>query len=230
MATVSSVVESTAAEETQVAVSRTTVVAVGLALSAVVAAANLLGRPIAAVDTEIYAELEAVRNAYWTFTLVGGMSTALAYILAGIATCMLVVRRGATLATAGAILLCIGGVLFSAGFFASGAVSWVTTGGTGSDPAFFAYYQEHSFRAFAPQMIGFLLSTVGFILIGIALWRSQVVPRWFAAAIPVTAIVTILSGTGIIYDLLHAVFMGTVVALAWFLLRADRAMPLGAGE
>lgn len=230
MATISSAVESTAAEATHIAVSRTTIVAVGLALSAVIAAANLLGRPIAAIDTEIYAELEPVRNAYWTFALVGGVSTALTYILAGIAACMLVLRRGATLATAGAVLLCIGGVLFGAGFFASGAVSWVSTGVVAGDPTFFDYFQEHSFRAFAPQLVGFLLSTIGFILVGVALWRSRVVPRWLAAAIPVTAVVTILSGTGIIYDVLHAVFMGTVVALAWFLLRADRALPIGAGE
>jgi heme O synthase-like polyprenyltransferase len=56
------------------------------------------------------------------------------------------------------------------------------------------------------------------------------VPRWLAISIPVSFVVMILGGTGIVYDLLHAVFMATLVTLAWYLLRASRTGSQPAGK
>lgn len=221
MATVTSAARGIEAT-TGFSLSRPKVIAVGMAFTAVVSAINLLGRPIAAIDTDAYAEVAAVRNDYWTFALIGGISMGVVYLLAGIATCMLVTRRGATLATLAAVLLTIGGIAFATGFFALGSVSWFTTGGEAGDSAGFEFFQEHSIRAFGPQMVGFLLATVGIILAGVALWRSRTVPRWLAIAIPATSVLAIISGTGLVYDLINAVFMATIVALAWMLFRSDR--------
>lgn len=201
---------------------RKQVVAICLMIAAFVSAVNLLARPIPALDHEVFEQVAGSRNAIWTFSLVGGLAIGLTYVLAGIAVCLLVSRRGATLATSAGLLLGIGGVAFASGFFSSGVMGWMTTGASPDDTTFFDYFWDHSARAFGPQLAGFLLAFVGFVLTGIALWRSRAVPRWLSAAVPATLVLTFLAGAGIVYDVLHAIFMGTLVVLAWHLLMQNR--------
>jgi hypothetical protein len=196
--------------------SRTAVVAVLLAAGAVTAAVNLLLRPVPALDFGTYAVMRAERDAVWLFSLLGGVSTAVAQLTAGLAACLLTPRKGAALATIGAVLTGLAGVLFCAGFFAIGAVDWYLTADAAGGQALFTYFQSESGQVFGIQAIGFLLSVLGFVVLGAALWRSRAVPRWLAAAVPLSQIAMIAGGAGIVYDVLHAVFMATLVAIAWF--------------
>ncbi|WP_084966032.1 hypothetical protein [Thermoactinospora rubra] len=195
--------------------SRTAVLAVLLAVGAVTAAANLLLRPIPALDFGTYAAVRAERDAVWLFSLLGGVSTAVVQLTAGLVACVLIRHKGAALATIGAVLTGLAGVLFCAGFFAIGAVDWYLTADASGGQALFAYFQSASGQVFGIQAIGFLLSVLGFIVLGAALWRSRAVPRWLAAAVPLSQIAMIAGGAGIVYDVLHAVFMATLVAIAW---------------
>ncbi|MEU4408011.1 hypothetical protein AB0F88_26135 [Streptosporangium sp. NPDC023963] len=195
---------------------RTAVVTVLLAAGAVLAAANLLLRPVPALDFGSYAALRAERDAVWLFGLLGGIGTAVAHLAAGLSACLLIRRKGATLATIGAVLTGLAGVLYCAGFFAIGAVDWYLTADATGGQALFAYFQDNSGKVFGVQAIGFLLSVLGFAVLGTALWRSGAVPRWLAAAVPLSLVTMIAAGTGVIYDVLHAVFMATLAALAWF--------------
>ena len=136
-------------------------VAALLVASAVVAAGTILGRPLAAVDFGDLEALASQRNEVWVFSLLSGLSIGATYLLAGIATCLLVIRRGARLATTGAVLTGIGGLSFSAGFFAVGATSWFASAELASRSAHFDYLQNYAMRAFGPQMAGFLLSVLG---------------------------------------------------------------------
>jgi len=205
--------------------SRPVSVAALLALSAVIAAAAILGRPLAAANFDNFAAFAAQRNEVWVFSLVSGLAIGASYILAGIATCLLVVGRGAGLATAGAVLTGLGGLSFTSGFFALGASSWFATADVPGGAEHFEFVQDHAMRAFGPQAAGFMLSVLGFLLLAAALWRSQEVPRWLPIAIPVAIVVMIGSGTGRTYDVMHGVFMATLVGLAWFLWMAGRRTP-----
>jgi hypothetical protein len=164
--------------------------------------------------------VSAHRNEVWVFSLVSGLSIGATYLLAGMATCLLVTGRGARLATAGAVMTGIGGLSFSAGFFALGAASWFASADLAGRAAHFEYLQDNAMRAFSPQMAGFLLSVVGMLLLATSLWRSRSVPRWLPVAIPVAIVLMIGSGTGRVYDVMHAVFMATMVTLGWSLWRS----------
>lgn len=197
-------------------------VAALLVASAAIAAGAILGRPIAAVDFDDLGVLAAQRNELWVFSLVSGLSIGASYVLAGIATCLIVTGRGASLATAGAALTGIGGLSFSAGFFTLGAASWFASADLPGQAAHFEYLQDNAMRAFGPQMAGFLLSMVGMFLLAWSLWRSHAVPRWLPLAIPVAIVLMIGSGTGLVYDVMHATFMATLIALGWSLWRSRR--------
>jgi hypothetical protein len=199
---------------------RSGTVAVFLIVSAVVAAGAILGRPIAAVDFDKLGVVAAHRNEVWLFSLVSGFAIGATYVLAGIATCLLVTARGARLATAGAVLTGLGGLSFAAGFFTLGAASWFASADLPGRAAHFEYLQDNTMRAFGPQMAGFLLSVVGMLLLAWSLWRSHAVPRWLPIAIPVAIVLMIGSGTGRVYDVMHAVFMATLVTLGWSLWRS----------
>ncbi len=209
----------------QQSVSRAATVAALLAVSAAIAAAAILGRPLAAVDFDNLDVFKGERNEVWVFSLVSGLAIGASYVSAGIATCLLVVGRGARLATAGAVLTGIGGLCFTSGFFALGAASWFASADGPGGPEQFQYLQDNAMRAFGPQAGGFLLSGIGFLLLAAALWRSREVPRWLPVAIPVALVLMIGSGTGRAYDVLHATFMATLVCLGWFLWLGSRRAP-----
>jgi hypothetical protein len=68
---------------------RSTIVAVALMIMPVIAAAVLLGRPLAAVDLDDYAAVEPVRNAYWLFSVAAAISMGITYVATGLAGCPL---------------------------------------------------------------------------------------------------------------------------------------------
>lgn len=207
---------------------RAPVVSAVLAIAALVAAVNLLARPLAATDVDRYRSLAPARDAVWTFSLIGGFATGVAYIAAGLAVCMLVQYRGAAWATTGAVLTGLGGILFCAGFFAWGAVSWYATSDAvpaDASRALFAFVQDESGRAFGPQIIGFGLSLLGIVALGVALWRARSAPRWLAVAVPLTLFAAIFSGTGIAYDVLFSLFLATLGGIAWYLWRPAGSDP-----
>lgn len=207
---------------------RALVVSVVLVVAALVAAVNLLARPLAAADVDRYEALAPARDAVWTFSLVGGFATGVAYVALGLAVCMLVPRRGAAWATVGAVLTAFGGILFCAGFFAWGAVGWYATSSAvpaDASRAVFAFLQADDGHAFAPQIAGFGLSLLGIVALAVALWRGRSVPRWLTVAVPLSLLAAILSDTGVAYDVLYAVFMATLVGIAWCLWRTARTAP-----
>ena len=203
------------------------VVAGALAASATVAAVAMLARPLAAEDWHDYAAFSAERDATWLFSVVVGIATGAAFLSLGLAVCLLVQGRGAGLATSAAVLPGLGGLGFASGFFASGALNWYATSDAVPESVatdLMTYAEDHPLHVFAPQMAGFLLSSLGCLLVAAALWRSRAVPRWLAVGVPITLVLMIMAGTGVAYDLMFAVFMASFVAVAWQLWR-DRPTP-----
>lgn len=201
---------------------RIRLLAVALALAAAVSAVNILGRPVLAVDTTSFEHVAPARDAVWRFALVGATSTGVAFTAAGLAGCRLVTGRGARLATVSALLTALGGLGFAMGFFAMGATTWYATSAAAGDSA--AALVDHigaeSLHAFGPQIAGFLMFVLGYLLLAVALWRSRAVPRWLPVGIAATFVLGQLAGTGIAFDVVNAPFMGTMVALAWYVWRS----------
>ena len=205
-------------------VARRRSVAVVLALGAIAAAVNLLARPVLAEDSSVFAQVAPERDAVWVFGLVGAISTATAYLAVGLAACLLVSARAAGLATMGALLAGLGALGYASGFFAFHTLSWYGTADVlrPQGKEFLSYVGDNSGHVFGPQAIGFLLCSLGYLVIAAALWRSRAVPRWLPIAIAVAFVLTMLAGSGIAFDVVHAVYMGTFVSVAWFVWRAPQ--------
>ena len=171
---------------------RTLVVAATLALASAVVALVLLFRPWPVRNSFLYQELAPVRDAIWTAIFVDAISFAAIGLSLSLAVCLLARDRGARLATVGAIVTTLGGVLFAMGAFAFAALTWYVT-----DPAALPVAEGTSFLEYAvanpehvmlPQLLGFLLYTLGTLILAAAMLRSGSVPRWLPIAIIGTTI------------------------------------------
>ncbi len=116
----------------------------------------------------------------------GQLLLALGFVLLGavaLATAMLVRARGGALATAGALLLLIGGTAFGAAMFMYGGTAYLNaTNATLTDGAGVAFQAaaEDSGALGAPFPIGFFGIIIGVVLCALALWRSGAVAWWQA--------------------------------------------------
>jgi hypothetical protein len=171
---------------------RTLIVAATLALAAGVVAIVLLFRPWPVHNSFLYPELAPVRDAIWTAILVDAVAFAAIGISFSLVVCLLAPGRGARIANVGAIVTTLGGMLFAMGAFAFAAMTWYIT-----DPAalpvadgtrLFEYTVANPEHVLLPQMLGFLLFTVGTLILAAALFRSGSVGRWVPIAIVVTTV------------------------------------------
>lgn len=195
-----------------------------LGLSALAVAANLLLRPIPALEFEQFAAVQAARDGVWLFGLVSGFGTAVAYVAYGLTVCLLAPARGSVFATLGALCTGLGGIAFAMGLFSSTTLTWYATGAeaqAGQDGAsVFASFVASPAHAFAPQIGGFLLGTVGIILLSIALWRSRSLPRVVAVAPAVLAVLGFFLDIAPLFDLSQALLMVSLVVIGGYMCRA----------
>lgn len=86
---------------------------------------------------------------------------------------------------------------------------------SGMEPAEFALQNPHF-------VAGGLLNVLGMIVLGIAIWRCAVFPRWTAVAIPVGAVLFITMGVadaGLLANIANVCLAAVFVYLAFFGLR-----------
>lgn len=169
-----------------------------------------------------YAEFSPIHHGWWAWHMFGGLANTIMTISLAIATCMLVQKRGAMWATIGAVMTLLGGVLFGAGVAAEGAAM-----GYAGDPAglpqrsgqlLLTYINDHPQMYVAPILPGVILSTLGPVLISIALIRARSIPVW----VPIALLV------GTAWDFAAPIRTGWVaaipvvaaaIAISWFLWR-----------
>jgi hypothetical protein len=207
---------------------RSLLVAVMLAAAAAVSAGVLLFRPWPVRNSFLYAELAPVRDAIWTAIFVDAIAFATIAISLALAVGILARTRGARLATVGAVVTMLGGVLFAMGAFAFAAFTWQVT-----DPSVLPADVGTRVLAAAvaspehlmlPQLLGFLLYTLGSIILIAALFRSHAVPSW----LPVAMLVGVVAQFGFHDRILDFVQIGTMallIVLAAVLARASWATP-----
>jgi hypothetical protein len=167
---------------------------VGAALigAAAVVALVLLFRPWPVRNSFLYEELAPVRDAIWSAILVDALAFALVGLTLSLGVCLLAQGRGARLALLGAIVTSVGGLLFAIGAFAFAAFTWYATDPTALPLAegrrFLEYAVANPEHLMLPQMLGFLLYTLGSLILAAALIRSRAIPRWLPIALVVATV------------------------------------------
>jgi hypothetical protein len=134
-----------------------------------------------------YDEFSTIHESWWAWHMFGGLANTLMMVALAIAACVLAQRRGAAWANVGAAATLLGGLLFGAGVAAEGAAM-----GYAGNPealprqagaALLRYIDQHPDMYVAPLLPGLLLSTLGPMLISVALWRARSVPSWIPLAL-----------------------------------------------
>ena len=186
----------------------------------------LLVRPGPARGDLSYAATAAGRDAAW----VGHLVECLGYGLAGfglaLATCLIVRRRGAAWANAGAVMVALGGVLFAAMGYTVGVLGWYATAAdalpVSAGTALLAYAQADPARLVAADVAGFALVTLGTLLICVGLWRSAAVPRVLPVVLAVLTLAQFVLPQNRALDVDQALLMASFVAVAGFAGRSAR--------
>lgn len=120
------------------------------------------------------------------FLLAAGM----ALVAGGAASAFRVARgRGATLTAIGAVVVSVGAVLMSLGDFAHGALAYALAGHVDASTSL-AIQEGYFFHpAIAATSFGGMLMPLGILILGVALLRSRLVPRWAAVVLLVSPII-----------------------------------------
>ncbi|BAK36566.1 hypothetical protein MLP_35520 [Microlunatus phosphovorus NM-1] len=185
------------ADGTDPARARRRVAAVGLGLGALTIAGLLVTTPWGERNATSYDEIAPVRDAAWAGMLADGIAFAVVGLLFSMTVLSLVRGRGRVPALVGAIVTSLGGLLFAMGSFAFASLAWYATSSAipvDAGKALMAYAAENPQHGFVPAMVGFLLFTVGSLLLAASLLRSRAVPL---AAVIVFAVLTLSQFAGV---------------------------------
>lgn len=197
-----------------------------LALGAAVVATVLLFRPWPARNTFLYHELAPLRDGIWAGILIDALAFAAVAIGLSLVVARLTRTRGGSLANVGAVVVTAGAVLFAMGAFAFASLVWYAT-----DPAalptadgtrLLEYAVANPEHGMLLQMGGFMLYTLGTLLLAGALLRAASVPRWLPIAMIALTIAQFATHDRIL-DFVQIAAMAVLVVLAALSLRRSPA-------
>ncbi len=201
---------------------RTVIVAATLALGAAVVATVLLFRPWPVRNSFLYHELAPVRDGIWTSILVDSLAFAAVAIGLSLVVAQMTPTRGASLANLGGVVATVGGVLFAMGAFAFATFTWYVTDSAALPLAdgtrLLEYAVANPEHGMLVQMGGFLLYTLGTLILAAALLRARSVPRWLPIALVVLTIAQFATSDRIL-DIVQIAAMTVLVILAALALR-----------
>lgn len=204
---------------------RVVIVVIALVLGTIGSAGLGLWHPApdTADDLWSYGLVAGIRDLWWAWHVFGGLATAIVAVALGVAVCLLAPVRGSVWANLGAVLTALGGLCFFGGVAGEGILGAYVT-----DPdalpveagtAFWTHFSDNFAPIGAILIPGFLLLTIGPLLLAVALWRAKSVPRWLPIAMALSNVATFFIPFGVLADVLNVIFFGAVVATAWYLWR-----------
>jgi hypothetical protein len=205
---------------------RNVIVAATLALGAAAVATVLLFRPWPVRNSFLYHELAPVRDGIWTSIVIDSLAFVAVAIGLSLVVAQLTRTRGASLANVGAVVATAGGVMFAMGAFAFASLVWYAT-----DPAalptadgtrLLEYAVANPEHGMLLQMGGFLLYTLGTLVLAVALIRAGSVPRWLPIAMIVLIIAQFATSDRVL-DFVQIAAMTLLVILAALVLRRSAA-------
>jgi len=210
---------------------RGSIATVVLASAALIQIVLLLVRPWGERNDFRYDSVEPIRNNLWTGMLVDGISFAIIGVTLSLVVCNLVRGRGSAWATVGAFVTSLGAIVFAMGALAMATIVWYATStsafstDTGRelmDYAIGSGAHPKGSLATIPSMGGFMVFTVGSILLFIALIRSAVVSRWLPIALLVATVGEFVI-QGRATDLVQIIWMALVGTLAIFAVKGRQS-------
>ena len=207
---------------------RSTIISAALALGAGAVAVMLLWNPWPARNELSYGAVAPIRDNTWLGISVDGVGLAVAGFALSLTACTLVRQRGAVLATVGSIVTSLGGLLFAMGAFAFAAFSWYATETdaipTSAGTDLMEYAADSPGHIMGLQIAGFLLFTIGVVMLSIALLRAATVPQWVPLMMLVLTVAQFAPVPGRILDLIQVAFMAILIALAALFFGAKSAL------
>ena len=123
----------------------------------------------------------------------------------------------------------LGGVTVSADMEAFGSLAWYATAtdalDVGAGTALMSYVETHSDHMYGEQHTGFLLLTLGSLLLMVGPWRAAGVPRWLPIASAVLT-VSLFIFDGVALNFVQAAQLLLPIGVsAYCLLRRTASMP-----
>jgi hypothetical protein len=154
----------------------------GAAASAVLIATHPWGERLSSSADELLSYdvlLRADRDTAWASLLADGFALAVVAVCASLATCLLARQRGRNLALVGSILTVAGGLLVAMGSSGYATLTWFAMSDGLSEDAsmgLITFINDTPTRLLAPQIAGFLLVSLGGLVLAFALGRARAVP------------------------------------------------------
>lgn len=208
---------------------RILIIGSGLALAAATVAVLLGWLPWGERNEFGYEAIAPIRDTAWLGILLDGLAMGVLAITVSLATCLLASGRGARWADVGAVVTIIGGLAFAMGAFARGAVSWFATaeavGADAGSTVLTLVQDQEPGRLTLVAMAGFLLITVGTLVLAVAWWRSRTVPRWLPVTLAVLTVAQFTGFDGRALDVLQILLM--VVFIVFAVIFVIRTRPVG---
>ena len=200
---------------------RTMIIGATLAVAAAIVAAVLAFRPWPARNTFDYELLAPIRDSIWTAIVVDALASAAIAITLSLATCLFAQGRGGRIAVIGTFVTTVGGLLFAMGSFGFAGFTWYVT-----DPVLPAadgarlldYAVANPDHLMLVSMLGFLVYTLGTLVLAAALFRSGAVPK----SLPIALIAGTVAQFGFsdrALDIVQIVLMGVLVVVGLLLMR-----------
>jgi|1185.fasta_scaffold109242_2 hypothetical protein len=168
-------------------------------------------------DVLIYDKLLDVRDAAWSSMLLDSFAYAVIGMTLGLGVLHLVRSKGRIAALVGAVLTTAGGILFAMGGAAFATVVWFITADGLSDGAgqsLVDYANDHAGHLMGIDMAGFVLTTVGSLVLATALIRARAVPVPAVVAYLLLTILQFIGLQGRVIDFLQIVMMALLLAFA----------------
>jgi hypothetical protein len=164
-----------------------------------------------------YERLLDVREAAWPSMVLDSFAFAVIGLTLGLGVLHLARTKGWIAALIGATLTTAGGILFAMGGTAFASVVWfITADGLppGAGTSLVDYANDHPGHLIGPDMVGFLLTTIGALVSSAALIRARAVP---IPAVIVYIVLTLVQFTGLpgrTMDFLQIAMMVLLIGLA----------------
>lgn len=164
-----------------------------------------------------YDKLVTVHDAAWASMLLDGFAYAVIGLTLGLGVLHLARGRGRMLALVGAVITTAGGVLFAMGAAAFAAiVRFAGADGLsdGSGQTLVDFANDHPGHLMGPNMVGFLLTTVGSLVLAGALIRARAVPVYAVVAYVLLILAQFSGIPGRAMDFLQIALMLVLIGFA----------------
>jgi hypothetical protein len=205
---------------------RTRVAAAGLALAALTLIGLLVTTPWGERNALGYDDIAPIRDSAWAGILADSLAFAIIGVTVGLVVLALVRARGSVIALVGAAATMIGGLLFAIGSYAFVAFAWYATSDAvpvETGKALLSYVDQHPEHLRGPAMIGFLLFTLGSVLLCVALLRGRAAPVAALVAFLLLTVAQFVGVEGRLLDVVQIALMLLLVGLAAWAVRVTTA-------